>query len=601
LGVAFLRLRYHRAVVRGAVFALSLCAAALAAGCVTPSSVEIDLTARFDTPARAASAVRLEVELLRGGCGGASVLDTGPLTVVRGEAAMSASVSVLPGTYCARGRAYDRSCVEFARGETTFTADRGMALALELRPADARRTCAPSACSAGRCRSAAMDAGADAPLDVPPIPLDIDLLLPDFPSGPADAPRPVLTDAGPVNEPRAVAEGCSLAAALQLSAGASHTCAVVPARGTYCWGRDDEGRLGAGEVRFESRVPVAVAGGLTFERVSAGGAHTCGIAAGQLYCWGANTDGQLGLGTIDDAPHPTPTRVNIPETFMVLAVEAGGRHTCAVFRDAGRSEYGTYCWGANDRRQLGTASEGPSVPSPQLVLGLASAPPAAGVAPWNLLAAGEHHTCVIEDLNRSRDGLYCFGEPGPWSGTGSGGVALVGQPAGGSYVRVALGARHGCATVLVGDAFEQYCWGEGGAGRLGTGTTDDRSMVVPVASETFFDLVAAGGADFTCTFRTPVNRSSVVFYGDVACVGSGMRGATGPLGFGRDALAPVTALNPSLEFAFDGNSDTIDAGDHHVCALSSAGLVCWGDNRYGQLGTGAGAEIEPTPALVCFD
>ena len=88
-----------------AVFRLSACAAALAAGCAGPSRVTVDLTARFDTPARAASAVRLEVELLRGGCGGASVLDAGPLELVRGEAAASASVTVPPGTYCARARA----------------------------------------------------------------------------------------------------------------------------------------------------------------------------------------------------------------------------------------------------------------------------------------------------------------------------------------------------------------------------------------------------------------------------------------------------------------------------------------------------------------
>ena len=45
--------------------------------------------------------------------------------------------------------------------------------------------------------------------------------------------------------------------------------------------------------------PVAVAGGLTFTAISAGGNHTCGTTStGAAYCWGSNTHSEVGDGTI---------------------------------------------------------------------------------------------------------------------------------------------------------------------------------------------------------------------------------------------------------------------------------------------------------------
>ncbi|HEY8925174.1 MAG TPA: RCC1 domain-containing protein, partial [Polyangia bacterium] len=41
--------------------------------------------------------------------------------------------------------------------------------------------------------------------------------------------------------------------------------------------------------------------------VSASYYHACAIAGGALYCWGRNDDGRLGVGDTD--PHNTPTRV----------------------------------------------------------------------------------------------------------------------------------------------------------------------------------------------------------------------------------------------------------------------------------------------------
>ena len=91
-------------------------------------------------------------------------------------------------------------------------------------------------------------------------------------------------------------------------AGASHGCAVTTGGVAYCWGatrsRGADGPLPAGGGQLgdgrntDSNVPVAVAGGLAFQSMSADVYHSCGVTTAEVaYCWGLNNLGQLGDGT----------------------------------------------------------------------------------------------------------------------------------------------------------------------------------------------------------------------------------------------------------------------------------------------------------------
>ena len=88
-------------------------------------------------------------------------------------------------------------------------------------------------------------------------------------------------------------------------AGGAHTCALTATGAAYCWGRGESGQLGvppptttcmtdAGAYPC-SKIPVQTAGGLIFTKLAGGGAHTCGLTGdGSAYCWGKNDRGQLG-------------------------------------------------------------------------------------------------------------------------------------------------------------------------------------------------------------------------------------------------------------------------------------------------------------------
>ena len=80
----------------------------------------------------------------------------------------------------------------------------------------------------------------------------------------------------------------------------AHACGVTTAGVGYCWGLADLGMLGvAPESCADGRYcisPVAVSGGHSFTTIQAGNEHTCGLTTEHvIYCWGSNDRTQLGV------------------------------------------------------------------------------------------------------------------------------------------------------------------------------------------------------------------------------------------------------------------------------------------------------------------
>jgi alpha-tubulin suppressor-like RCC1 family protein len=90
--------------------------------------------------------------------------------------------------------------------------------------------------------------------------------------------------------------------------GAGHVCALAEDGQAWCWGWNAGGQLGNGTL-VNSLTPVAVSGGLRFDRLSSGGAGTCGRKGNRIWCWGGDTWGQIGDGL------PLAT-VNVPTLVL---------------------------------------------------------------------------------------------------------------------------------------------------------------------------------------------------------------------------------------------------------------------------------------------
>jgi alpha-tubulin suppressor-like RCC1 family protein len=140
-----------------------------------------------------------------------------------------------------------------------------------------------------------------------------------------------------------------------ITAGTDKSCALDSAGAAYCWGDNSDGALGDGSTT-NTNVPVHATGILSTKdlvRIETDDHHTCALdSTGAAYCWGLNDQGQLGDGSTTTSNTAVAVDMSgLPTGTKFADIRLGYRHTCAQTAN-GR----TYCWGGNDRGQLGDGS-----------------------------------------------------------------------------------------------------------------------------------------------------------------------------------------------------------------------------------------------------
>ncbi len=322
-----------------------------------------------------------------------------------------------------------------------------------------------------------------------------------------------------------------------LSLGSHHVCVSQAFFGGRCWGRNDSGQLGVGDI--ESRgdepgemgtlLPAAPPGVIT-----ALAEATCSDASqtGNYSCWGYGGDGIFGNGSpenIGDEPNETPAPIGNQVTATKIRQ---GYHRCTYSH--------TDCWGRNTFGQLAHDSVENYGDDPGET---SLAPP---LAPYltQSLVAGRNHTCSPS---------------APFQ-----------------------------------------CWGGNDKGQLGRGDTQtigddpgESAAVQPISSFNLSGtLVTSPEADFNCIF----DQHTVRCFGDNSSGQLGL-GHTNNIGDDpgeMDFLQPVDlGVNPN-----DYTVGDVTIGRAHVCVVLVANAIptafasqplrmkCWGDNSRGQLGLG---------------
>ena len=150
-----------------------------------------------------------------------------------------------------------------------------------------------------------------------------------------------------------------------ISVGGTHACALLASGSVQCWGLDSYGALGTGSVVGAYLLPSQVKGLLSgVSALSAGYSHSCAVLAnGAVKCWGANGAGSIGDGTTIDRFQPVQV---LGIANGGVDVSAGSASSCAVLASGA-----VKCWGANSYAKLGIGDVATkSSPAPVKVVGI---------------------------------------------------------------------------------------------------------------------------------------------------------------------------------------------------------------------------------------
>lgn len=322
--------------------------------------------------------------------------------------------------------------------------------------------------------------------------------------------------------------------------------------------------------------------------VALGRRFACFLEGHDVWCSGENAKGQLGFG-LAGVGSSTPLQVRDITSEMVkdaTAIAAGREHACAV-----RAGGTVWCWGANESGELGT---GAAFPMPPMML--PPQPAAVQVVKINgmpltgmvAVAAGYNHTCALDGSG----GVWCWGlnvadQLGDGTTTNRNAAAPVltapTTPFTGQ-TELQIGTDHTCTRDATSTA---WCWGRDTSGELGDNMRTNHAAPLKIAT----------------TSSVAVGQYHVCYVNDdstVSCAGAGYHARLGDATFGGfyppDQLTFRQVLETPGGSPFQG-ATKVAAGALTCAILKDTTVVCWGDDLYGQTGTG-GSELSPAPVLV---
>ena len=347
-----------------------------------------------------------------------------------------------------------------------------------------------------------------------------------------------------------------------------HTChGSNKTASLICWGKNSAGQHGIGTTG-SINTPISSLGlnspviDLDVGTSDSTHGYTCAVTQmNELYCWGSNNKKQLGLG--DNTPTSTPSKVYFGSNLGAVKVSTGYEHACAVLTDGNIS-----CWGWGNDGRLGDGGNADrGLPTPTSSLG-------ANRTAVDISTSWQHSCALLDDGS-----VVCWGDGGYGKlGTGNTNMRttphqVIGFGPSKPVKQITSGYYHTCALLVNGSV---SCWGSNAYGELGrvqiNGINPHPGLVSGLFGKNIVFIEA--GYYSTCAIDD---------LGEMYCWGNNEWGQ-----LGDGSLSSTTQPVKSTSLGFNRRAVAVSMDWHHTCVLlDDASVNCWGDNEYGQLGDGA--------------
>ena len=400
-----------------------------------------------------------------------------------------------------------------------------------------------------------------------------------------------------------------------ISAGSNHSCALLANATVKCWGDGFYGQLGQGSTAKvgdtanemgDNLLPIALGTGRTATAMSAGGSHTCALLDdGKVKCWGFGFGGELGQGStsnIGNAPFQMGDNlasVALGTGRTATAISAGNFDTCALL-DNGTVK----CWGYNFYGELGQGSAsnvgdaanqmGDNLPAISLGTGRTA----------TAISTGDFHTCALLDNGT----VKCWGD-GVYGKLGQGSMSNVGDAPnemGDNLAPVSLGAGRTATAISAGNDFScalldnatVKCWGSGLYGELGQGSMSNVGDQLNQMGDNLAAVALGSGRTVTAISAGSSHSCAMFDNATVKCWGYGLYGRLGQgnttnIGGGPNQMGDFL---PPVNLGAGRTATAVHVGSSDSCAvLDNSSVKCWGLGLFGQLGQGSTANVGDAP------